>query len=171
MNNLLLSSSNSVPVSSFGSVAAMLAVLAVYTVPIIISLVIALIGYVYMVIVNWRIFTKAGVEGWKAIIPYYNLFILFDLCFNKKTRNIFFIVMIAGPLLSSIIVWIPVIGQIFPVVAVAPIYILNFALPKVFGGDTTMCVLDIFFTVIIRSILAFGHSEYDPSQKITIFAD
>ncbi|MCR4648646.1 MAG: DUF5684 domain-containing protein [Lachnospiraceae bacterium] len=167
MHSLLLSSSQ----SGAGQIAALLAVMAVYMVPIIIGCVCLLIGYIYMVIVNWIIFKKAGVEGWKAIIPYYNLFILFDLCFNKKTRNICFIVIIAAPLVSSALVWIPFIGQLLPVIAIAPVYLLNFAIPKVFGGDTVMCVLDIFFSVIIRSIVAFGPSEYDPSQKITLFAD
>lgn len=34
-----------------------------------------LIIYIIMVIGMWKIFEKAGEEGWKAIIPFYNLYI------------------------------------------------------------------------------------------------
>lgn len=36
---------------------------------------IGFIIYVIMVIGMWKIFEKAGVEGWKAIIPFYNLYV------------------------------------------------------------------------------------------------
>ena len=34
----------------------------------------AFIFYILQVIAYWKIFTKAGEEGWKSIIPIYNYF-------------------------------------------------------------------------------------------------
>lgn len=34
---------------------------------------------VIMIAANWKLFTKAGIEGWKAIIPFYNTYIMTEL--------------------------------------------------------------------------------------------
>lgn len=48
----------------------------VYLITILAVIVITLIGY-------WKIFEKAGYEGWKAIIPFYNLYILYKLTWGQ----------------------------------------------------------------------------------------
>ena len=35
--------------------------------------------YVLVVIASWKIFEKAGEKGWKALIPIYNIYILFKI--------------------------------------------------------------------------------------------
>lgn len=40
--------------------------------------------FVLLIATLWRIFTKAGVEGWKAIIPIYNIFILAKIARNER---------------------------------------------------------------------------------------
>lgn len=37
---------------------------------------VGLIIYIIMVAGMWQMFTKAGLEGWKAIIPIYNLYLI-----------------------------------------------------------------------------------------------
>lgn len=27
---------------------------------------------IFMIVVKWRLFTKAGIEGWKSLIPFYS---------------------------------------------------------------------------------------------------
>ena len=41
--------------------------------------VIALIMLIIMVIANWKIFTKAGKPGWASIVPFYNMYTLFEV--------------------------------------------------------------------------------------------
>ncbi|MEE0888469.1 MAG: DUF5684 domain-containing protein [Candidatus Saccharimonadaceae bacterium] len=41
--------------------------------------IIALFFYVLLVIAEWKIFEKAGEKGWKAIIPIYNVYIMFKI--------------------------------------------------------------------------------------------
>ena len=45
-------------------------------------LVIALIGFIFLVldvIGKWKMFNKAGVPGWKALIPIYNTVVLYKI--------------------------------------------------------------------------------------------
>lgn len=37
------------------------------------------IFYVLFIISSWKIFTKAGEKGWKSLIPFYNMYILFKI--------------------------------------------------------------------------------------------
>lgn len=39
----------------------------------------AFIFYILQVIAYWKIFTKAGEEGWKSIIPIYNGYVQYRL--------------------------------------------------------------------------------------------
>lgn len=40
--------------------------------------------YILFIISNWRIFKKAGEKGWKALIPFYNMYLLFKIVGMKK---------------------------------------------------------------------------------------
>lgn len=42
-----------------------------------------LIG-ILTLIAYWRIFTKAGVAGWKAIIPYYSGYVMFKIAWKTS---------------------------------------------------------------------------------------
>lgn len=56
---------------------------------------------VFMIIVNWKMFTKAGKPGWASIIPIYNIIVLFEII-GYKWYYIFLLFLGV----------IPVIGQI-----------------------------------------------------------
>lgn len=49
-------------------------------------------AFVLLVAALWRIFTKAGVDGWKAIILIYNIFILSKISRNERFAWIMLIV-------------------------------------------------------------------------------
>ena len=40
-----------------------------------IAAVLSFLYYVFFTIAEWRIFRKAGEKGWKALIPFYNIFV------------------------------------------------------------------------------------------------
>ena len=44
-----------------------------------VSIVFVIIFYILTVIACWKIFTKAGEAGWKALIPVYNAYILYKI--------------------------------------------------------------------------------------------
>ena len=56
---------------SYGASSALSAAAAIPS--IIIGLVVCIIG----IVATWKIFTKAGEEGWKSIVPFLNLYTIF----------------------------------------------------------------------------------------------
>ena len=60
--------------------------------------------YVALVVAQWKIFVKAGEEGWKSIIPIYNVIILYKISGLSPWL-----------LLLFLLIWVPVVGWIISV--------------------------------------------------------
>lgn len=109
-------------------------------------LVIAIVGLlmgVFKIICNWKIFAKAGQEGWKAIIPIYNTWTLCE------------IVGLEG--WYSLLQLIPCIGFI---VAFVLKIVLSIRLSKCFGKQGSYAIGLILLNLIFSAILAFDKSEF-----------
>ena len=105
-------------------------------VPLIISLVVALIG----IIALWRVFTKAGRPGWAAIIPIYNIYTL---------------VKIGG--FSG---WF-VLLYLIPIVNVVISIVVALGVAKNFGKSGVFGFIGLWlFSIIGYLILAFGSAQY-----------
>ena len=96
-----------------------------------------------MIVSLWKVFTKAGRPGWAAIVPFYNMWTLFEIG-GQKGAYIFFIFI---PFVGSIIY------LVFEIKALLEI-------AKRFGKDTTFGVLSIFFPFVTFPILAFSDAKY-----------
>ena len=71
-------------------------------------LIITIIGIatgIIMIVSNWKIFKKAGLEGWEALIPFYNLWCLVKI----SGLEWWFFLIIILPILS---IKFPLIGLI-----------------------------------------------------------
>lgn len=111
-------------------------------VPIIIGL---LVG-IYSIFVMWKIFVKAGKPGWIALIPFYNMYTLFEITWGN-----------GWIFLSMFAAIIPVLGYI----AIFVIIILTMIkLSKAFGKSDGFAVGLIFLSIIFMSIIAFDDSTY-----------
>lgn len=53
-------------------------------------------------VATWRLFKKAGEQGWKSLIPFYNQYTLFKLTWKKSIFWIYLILSVSGTLLLSI---------------------------------------------------------------------
>ena len=95
----------------------------------------AVIGIIAM----WKIFTKAGKPGWASIVPFYNLYIEFEITWGK---GIMFLLLL-----------IPVVNVIISLITMAK-------LAKAFGKDIAFTIGLIFLPFIFMLILAFGSSQY-----------
>jgi len=94
-----------------------------------------------MIIAQWRIFTKAGEDGWKSLIPFYNSYCFFEI--------------IAGNGWLFLISFIPGIGAFI-------LWILSaIKLSAAFRRGTAFTFGLLFFSPIFMMILAFGPSQYD----------
>ena len=107
---------------------------------------IALAGAIFSIIVMWKIFKKAGKNGWEAIVPFYNSYVLFEITWGNGW---YFLLMF-----TTII---PVIGYIACLVVVI---ITMVKLAKVFGKSGGFAAGLIFLSVIFMGILAFDKSTY-----------
>lgn len=48
-------------------------------------IIVLLILLILLVVAYWKMFTKAGVAGWKSLIPLYNVYIAFKIAWKDQT--------------------------------------------------------------------------------------
>lgn len=95
---------------------------------------------IFMVIVIWIIFKKAGKPGWAAIIPIYNIIVMLDIIKMD---------------------WWHILIMIFvPFASIIYSCIFAYKLSIMFGKSSGFGVFAIFFTIIAYPIIAFGESKY-----------
>ena len=100
---------------------------------------IAILFYILTVAAQWVVFQKAGIAGWKSIIPIYNIYIL-----SKKLlgNGIFFI------------------GFLIPIVNIILAIYLNYKLGKMFNKNIIFIIGLIILNPIFLIILSFDNSDY-----------
>ena len=110
----------------------------------------------------FKIYQKMGKPGWKGIIPFYNMYGLYDELWDKKY--------FWGYLLAQAVMLNPSSpsGLLFSVadlvLAVAMIVVvmkLYIKLAKAFGKGTGFGVLTFFFAPICLAVIGFGSAEYE----------
>ncbi len=100
------------------------------------SLVISLI----VVAALWKVFEKADEAGWKAIIPIYNLYILFKIVYGSGVRIFLLLIPFVNIYIGIKLYW---------------------DLGEVFGKDVGFKLGLIFLSFIFIPILGFGDAEYE----------
>lgn len=130
--------------------------------------IIFVVYYVLLVISRWKLFKKAGEKGWKAIIPLYNLYVLYKLTWSKK----YFWILMVSTILWSICraVYQTATGNtqlicsfillILIIVLIVLYFISLYRLAKAYGHGAGYTIGLIFLNFIFILILAFGKSEY-----------
>lgn len=109
-------------------------------------LVLAVVGLIGL----WKTFEKAGVEGWKAIIPVYNGWILFEL----SGKPGWWVLVGLGGI-------IPILGIFASLAALVLWVIAALELGKAFGKDTVFSVLGlVLFSFAGFLMLGFGDAKY-----------
>ena len=107
-----------------------------------ISLISSLIGLalsVAVLVAEWKILTKAGEEGWKCLIPIYNVYVL-----SKIVGISFWYILLC----------------FIPFGALAWIIMMMVALAKSFGKSGGFAVGLILLSLIFTCILGFGDAKY-----------
>jgi hypothetical protein len=113
--------------------------------PGIVPLIIMFALVILMVASNWVIFTKAGKPGWACIIPFYNMWVLVEIC---KKSPVWFVLMF------------------IPCVNIIVALLLQVELAKVFGKGVGYALGLIFLPVIFLPLLAFGDAQYQPGPAV-----
>ena len=101
--------------------------------------VVCIIIAVIVIVALWKIFTKAGEAGWKAIIPFLNLYVLFKITWG----NGWFFLLTFIPLVNFVVC-----------------IMTYWKLAKAFGFGVGMFLLILFFPYIALPVIGFGKSQY-----------
>ena len=123
--------------ATFASVATLASLISTYSL-------IILAFYVLIIVAQWKIFTKAGQEGWKALIPIYNVVVLYKII-----------------LLLYLLSVVPVVGWI---ISIALSIVSTVKLAKAFNQSTAFIFGLLFLSPIFQMILGFGNAEYVGNQ-------
>lgn len=95
--------------------------------------------FAFAIIVQWKLFAKAGKPGWASLIPIYNLLVLLEI--------------VGKPWWYLLLLFIPVVDIVI-------LILVMIDLAKVFGKDGGFAVGLIFLSFIFMAILAFGDAKY-----------
>lgn len=91
------------------------------------------------IVAMWKVFEKAGEPGWAAIIPFYNLYVLFKITWGNGWK--------------FLLLLIPLANVVFLIITMVK-------LAKAFGKGGGFAVGLIFLSLIFYCILAFDQSQY-----------
>jgi hypothetical protein len=134
---------------------------------------ILLVLWVVMVIVHWRIYEKAGQQGWAAVVPIYSTLILMDII--RRPRSWAWIILGLGLLTSILNALQPstqgqnhqdpnmIISVLQVVAGLTSLYFTVRTmrdLARAFGHGRGFTAGLIFLPFIFYPILAFGDSQY-----------
>lgn len=100
------------------------------------------LGMILLTLVaSWKLFEKAGLQGWKGLIPIYNTYCLYQMAFGK------------GKGWYIICLLVPCVNVILSI-----IYSVNLA--KSFNKGIGYAIGLMLVNPIFMMILAFGDAEY-----------
>ena len=123
---------------------------------ILISLAVAIVSIIGM----WKMFTKAGEEGWKSIIPIYNMI---TLCKIVGVSPWWILIVFVSGLLGII----PILGSLLNLaVSIYFSILLCVSTANSFGKDTGFAVGLFFLSPIFYCILGFGSAKYEGAKPM-----
>ena len=114
--------------------------------------------WVFNVLIRWKMFEKAGVAGWKSIIPIYGDYVEYTIVWEGKW---FWFSLIAG-VAASVLFMVPLIGPIVAVAAVVFLEIITVVFymqeAKAFGQDTGFAIGLMFLPFVFKFFLGFDQA-------------
>jgi|688.fasta_scaffold52126_5 hypothetical protein len=110
--------------------------------------------FVILIIAQWKIYEKAGREGWESIVPIYNIYVLFEICGKPGWWTIFVVV----PCIN-------IVGIVFLIIA-------YMELAKRFGKSEGFGLGLAFLGFIFIPILGFSDAVYtDPNSEVNNYLE
>lgn len=94
---------------------------------------------IFIVAVYWKILTKAGEDGWKCLVPFYNGWVYAEI--------------VGRPGWWGLLLFVPLVNIVFSI-------LLAIDLAKSFGKDPAFAVGIVLLGPVFMGILAFGSAQY-----------
>ena len=88
----------------------------------------------------WKMFTKAGEEGWKILIPFYGAYIQFRIIYGNGWKFLLFLV---------------------PVIRWFVLIMVPIRMAQVYGKSVGFGILNLLFPGICILFMAFGKCDYE----------
>ena len=140
------------------------------------------IWYVLILAARWLVFSKAGISGWKSLIPIYSDYCTYKIAWNTK---FFWIVMVCG-LISGAVSGqvstltengeaVPVLFSFLSTVAGLAVTVINLMmnlnLSKRFGHGVLFGLGLTFLTPVFTLILGLGSSMYQGNPEMGLLPE
>ena len=107
-----------------------------------------MVGFIIFLVVTagmWKMFEKAGIEGWKAAIPFYNIWVLITKIAEKP--------------------WWYFLLLFVPIVNIVIVIIINIEVAKAFGKPKLFAIGLIFVAFIFYPLLGFGDAVFRKTSQ------
>lgn len=98
----------------------------------------------------WRIYQKAGKQGWECIVPFYSYYVMYDFCLGNG--------------------WLFLL-QFVPCANIIAMFVLYYKLCTCFGKGVGFYLGVLFLPIVFLPILAFGNAQYLGNGKVTNTSD
>lgn len=149
-----------------------------YIVPLVIMLL--FVAATVMVLISlWKIFEKAGREGWKALVPIYNLSILYDILKMPAYLALFMVGALWAPVShaansgNNLVIGnelattsnYSALGSVCSLALMVLYVVTSFKLAKAFGKGIGFGFGILFLPFIFLPILAFGDAKFIKEKK------
>ena len=120
---------------------------------------IILVVLIIQIIAMWKVFTKAGEAGWKALIPIYNSYIYFKIAGVPMLFWVSILLSVLSVIQNQIIIYVALIGTIIVTIYQA------YKLAKAFGHGVGYTLGLLFLDTIFLLIIGFGSSTYQLTEE------
>ena len=103
--------------------------------------------FLLLIFSGWMIFVKAGYPGWKVLVPFLNLYLMFLIINEPPWWGLFFVVVAFFGDIGQLVITIFSIG-------------MHYSLARIFGKSKLFSVLTSLFPYVFIPIIALGGSVY-----------
>ena len=102
-------------------------------------IILAIVFAVFMIVAEWKLFSKANQPGWAIFIPIYNILVLLKVA--KMS-------------------WWNILLLLIPIVNIVITFMVYINIAKNYGKDAGFGVGMVFLPVIFIPVIAFGNAVY-----------
>ena len=122
-----------------------------------------IVWYVFQAIADWKIFAKAGEPGWKSLIPIYNIFVEYEICWSGMMGLVYAVAIVCANFLTqgqAVQNWKVIVACVLLIVALVLHIKQSMKLARSFGKGAGFGICLILFGPIARLVLGFGSATY-----------
>jgi hypothetical protein len=153
---------------------AVLTLLGFFGIAIAVIVFLGVLSWILSAIGRWKVFVKAGEEGWKAIIPFYSDYILYRVSWKANFFFIALVLRLAGGYLSNTennggeSMFLALLSALVGIASIVLRIALDIHIADRFGKGIGFVIGLFLLEPVFMLILGFGESRYlgNPDENI-----